>query len=125
MTNDEIINRIEYAKLIVHNQTYSPETEQALDMAIQALEQPQDGDRAVSLNAVINTIFDHSQKFKNEFDRGFFIDAIRKLSSVQPKTGHWINGNYHIRCSECGEDYPYRLRNFCPNCGADMRKDGE
>lgn len=48
----------------------------------------------------------------------------------EPKTGHWINGNYHIRCSECGEDYPYRLRNFCPNCGAKMvesqeRKDKE
>ena len=51
------------------------------------------------------------------------VDIIRNLPSVtpqEPKTGHWINGNYHIRCSECGEDYPYRLRNYCPNCGAKM-----
>ena len=41
----------------------------------------------------------------------------------EPKTGHWINGNYHIRCSECGEDYPYRLRNYCPNCGAKMESE--
>lgn len=43
-------------------------------------------------------------------------------ATPQPKIGHWIVGNYHIRCSECGEDYTYRLRNYCPNCGAKMQE---
>lgn len=65
------------------------------------------------------------------FERGYFCDlkgcqeqqaytmAIRALEQ-EPKIGHWINGNYHIECSECGEEYPYQLRNYCPNCGARM-----
>lgn len=48
-------------------------------------------------------------------------NLIRALQQ-EPKTGHWIEGNYHIRCSECGEDYTYRLRNYCPNCGAKMQE---
>ena len=48
------------------------------------------------------------------------IDAVLLLPSVQPErnTGRWINDN----CSECGQ-YVFHgdARNFCPNCGADMR----
>ena len=45
--------------------------------------------------------------------------------------GEWIVDGHHIRCSECGvffcdtdregDSFP---RNFCPNCGADMRERG-
>ena len=45
---------------------------------------------------------------------------LRLLPSAQPerKTGKWIDDN----CSECGQ-YVYHgdARNYCPNCGADMR----
>ncbi len=41
------------------------------------------------------------------------------------KTGTWVSG----RCDKCGEHAPYwsmsstyHCSNFCPNCGADMRK---
>ena len=48
------------------------------------------------------------------------IDAVIGVPSAQPerKTGRWIDDN----CSECGQ-YVYHgdVRNFCPNCGADMR----
>ena len=47
-------------------------------------------------------------------------EELRKLPAVKPerKTGRWIDDN----CSECGQ-YVYHgdARNFCPNCGADMR----
>ena len=41
---------------------------------------------------------------------------------AERKTGRWIDDN----CSECGQ-YVYHgdVRNFCPNCGADMRGDEE
>lgn len=41
----------------------------------------------------------------------------------QRKTGKWIDTGSGQECSECGEiQYGYDSgRNFCPNCGADMR----
>lgn len=70
---------------------------------------------------------------------------LAKLPSVQPerKKGKWERHNtYHgddtsgfvdpdWRCSECGEQANvnvwsmYDLTNYCPNCGADMRQEGE
>lgn len=73
------------------------------------------------------------------------IKAINELPSVRPQeqTGHWeeivkehkcyarddtyTTTEYH--CSECGaepfenEDGFYELSNYCPNCGANMRKE--
>ena len=61
------------------------------------------------------------------------IIEIEDLPSAQPerKTGRWINHededgeHYGDNCSECGEWYvmPFGKSNFCPNCGADMRKE--
>lgn len=52
------------------------------------------------------------------------IDAIEDVDSTQPerKTGRWIDDH----CSECGQ-YVFHedVRNFCPNCGAKMLKEGE
>ena len=40
--------------------------------------------------------------------------------------GEWIEvidiGYHGWRCNLCGED-SYRKSNYCPNCGADMRKE--
>ena len=49
--------------------------------------------------------------------------ALERLPSAQaerPK-GKWIDCNWSIRCSECDYSMPWAVRNFCPNCGADMR----
>lgn len=62
-------------------------------------------------------------------DSGELIDALRKLSSVQPKHGEWYKpkttvrpfGEDTIQCSECGFltdiDSNY---NYCPKCGSRM-----
>ena len=53
--------------------------------------------------------------------------------TIEPKRGEWVlssDGNGYIgnpvyKCTVCGwwdEQAPY---NFCPNCGADMRKESE
>lgn len=43
------------------------------------------------------------------------------------KTGHWIkivvNGQHKIRCDKCDytePEYATHIRNYCPNCGAEM-----
>ena len=72
----------------------------------------------------------------------------------QPKKGHWVMKHRHRKavkvekgfdkygeeheiefveesegdepyCSECGAAAAESFQNFCPKCGADMRKDGE
>ena len=62
-------------------------------------------------------------------------DGIKALPSAQ-RTGRWIDKmldhfrKYEVVCSECGARYignydsydePYEF-NYCPNCGADMRR---
>lgn len=37
-----------------------------------------------------------------------------------------VNGDGSImKCSKCGEEVCCKDNNFCPSCGADMRKEGE
>ena len=60
---------------------------------------------------------------------------VELLKEQQPKKGHWKeNDDKNFQCSECGYEglsfddvfvYEMKLDKFCPNCGADMRKDGE
>ena len=64
---------------------------------------------------------------------GYLCDGLEECEEVEPerKNGEWIkmsdaDGTYWC-CSECGEEL-YRLcdkTNFCPNCGAEMRKETE
>lgn len=67
----------------------------------------------------------------NEFEgySSYSLDVIsdylkRYFEFAQPerKTGRWIDDH----CSECGQ-YVFHedVRNFCPNCGSPMEKDGE
>ena len=58
------------------------------------------------------------------------INIIEQLPPAQPERikGHWVNG----RCDKCNEHAPfwamastYHESNFCPNCGAEMRKEKE
>lgn len=65
------------------------------------------------------------------------VAAIKALLPVQPerKKGKWIRISDEpfadrFECSECGklppiENYEWRLSDYCPNCGADMRGEGE
>lgn len=66
-----------------------------------------------------------------------FGEALRKLPVTQDSHGEWLqvtakDGEYYCyhKCTNCGQtiesgfDNP-PLFNFCPQCGADMRKEGE
>ena len=49
--------------------------------------------------------------------------GLKKLPSAQPerKKGRWIDMDDHVMCSCCGATHYGSDKNFCPNCGADMR----
>ena len=54
--------------------------------------------------------------------------AIKALKGKRPK-GEWIKHSTYkdvLICSKCnhGSNQVYDTFNFCPNCGADMRKGG-
>lgn len=55
---------------------------------------------------------------------------ITQLPPAQPKTGKWAlqSDDYHeyYECDQCGMAVGLDdVRNFCPNCGADMREEKE
>ena len=58
-----------------------------------------------------------------------FVKELEDIPSAEPKQGEWLFVGNSIEaeweCSECGEKEfgsKSSLTNFCPNCGADMRK---
>ena len=59
------------------------------------------------------------------------IDRVRQIIEEmptvdQPKKGKWIIDEYGIHhCPFCKAINETVYQNFCPGCGADMRKDGE
>ena len=56
------------------------------------------------------------------------MDLCKKAVGVQPsaqperKKGRWIDMDDHVMCSCCGATHYGSDKNFCPNCGADMRR---
>lgn len=62
-------------------------------------------------------------------DIEFIIKGIPSTDAIEPKRGEWIDRSGGIEgvwnyCSVCGEQ-AIDLYDFCPNCGADMRKESE
>ena len=51
------------------------------------------------------------------------INAIKGIPTIEPKRGEWIDDDFvgQYRCSEC-DYYAIDEYDYCPNCGADMRK---
>lgn len=59
------------------------------------------------------------------------IDDMPTVDAVPVRHGRWIMAEGELafwdECSECGKKILHRTPyyDFCPNCGADMRKGGE
>lgn len=91
--------------------------------------------RLIDADALKNTFKD---KEGNEFTAFHFYDAIDNAPTVERPHGEWIEKHcdygVYYRCSNCHKMPPnyecdYKegaiKTNFCPNCGADMRKEGD
>ena len=62
--------------------------------------------------------------------KGSLVMYVMSLPDIQPerKTGKWLinSDGYYPYCSECRkEPKSGDMTDFCPNCGADMRKENE
>ena len=57
------------------------------------------------------------------------IEAWNMRDGDERKTGKWLsvapapNNMWYCTCSNCKERQTVEMRNYCPNCGADMRED--
>ena len=95
--------------------------ENALDMAIKALEQEPCED-AISRQAVLDLLEDTNN--------GWIINEVSQLPSVKPqeKTGHWQHYEGMLICSECGTEFYDDIMEYCgddvpkccPDCGCRM-----
>ena len=64
-----------------------------------------------------------STHYLNEWDTLGVLAAADRIPSadVQPvRHGRWVSHGWSTVCSECGEDYAFAKRNYCPNCGCRM-----
>jgi hypothetical protein len=85
-------------------------------------------------NAHIRSDYGHGIKGFRNADREILCDAIYHGTPYEERLhGHWvygkcIDGNEYCHCSECSvfaqyDSYGnYKASDWCPNCGADMRK---
>jgi hypothetical protein len=98
----------------------------ALDMAIEALEQELCED-AISRENLLLWLDDTKESARKHV--GFLLDVQRYIRSMppvipQPKTGRWIHDGSQWRnrfiCSECEYKVALGKINYCPNCGAKM-----
>lgn len=69
------------------------------------------------IHACPTTFYNGLQVARNIFRKDLAADV------APVRHGRWINHGWSTVCSECGEDYAFAKRNYCPNCGAKM--DGE
>ncbi len=137
MTREEAIIRLKEGEPF--SEIYNPVWDEALDMAIKALEQEPCED-AISRQAVLEQTYNWSKdeflRVTNPFD--YLRKRINDLPSVnpqKPKTGHWVYDDEYsdwidvtYKCSCCGREIimPYAERNnlysnypYC-HCGLKM-----
>lgn len=69
--------------------------------------------------------FDTVAKIDKAHDDGYKQGYLQGKADYEPKTGKWIHCGWAIACSECNYDMPWAVRNYCPNCGAKMVKEGK
>lgn len=87
----------------------------------------------ISRADVIRAIEDVLQSDNCDYDLRDFLDDLADIPSVtpqEPRKGHWIKHDTYYDCSLCGcvapctetaDSFLWKLSNFCPDCGADMR----
>lgn len=102
MTRNEAKEILQAVKFLLPTEAYSDTAEEALDMAIEALEQ-----------------------YENAFEHGYTEAESKYREILERKHGEWIESDFGWKCSICGNTSVMwqRTYNFCPNCGADMRGD--
>ena len=126
MTNKEAKGHLKKIGYTDEIRLKHPEIEEALNMAIKALEQePKFIAKADGTIEQIKNCDDCL--FKKEWEKiGKLISVVLEKQTEQaPKTGHWIiekwNNKEHYSCSSCQHVVDYEpCYHYCPYCGAKM-----
>ena len=79
-------------------------------------------DDLISRQAAIEAV--KQREWLTEDAKEILEEVLTQLPSAQPerKKGRWIDMDDHVMCSCCGATHYGSDKNFCPNCGADMRR---
>lgn len=128
MTREEAINTLNLLKNYYNDENVSDdigyvgfddEDNEALDMAIKALEQHPCEDTISRQEAIRVAEQGQIQGYVWQFKK------LCTLSSVEPerKTGKWHVEGFNVWCTNCGF-HPKALEafNYCPSCGAKMEE---
>lgn len=104
-----------------------------MNILIKGMKMPEDGAYFCEIGVIdgVGTITFHTEERKV-----FRFVEVPAADVVERKKGKWIDKPVYMQtmdgktwdgfthCSECKEMHEYGYRsNFCPNCGADMRKE--
>lgn len=84
--------------------------------------------------ALMSRIESQAREWGEEYDAEQILGDIEDFPAADVKPvvrGEWIEKPFLLGtsrfCSECGNNYgmPHEIYNYCPNCGADTRKEGD
>ena len=147
MTRAEAAQICQSVKFILENSDYTEAVEEALNMAIEALQQEPFDKRTdkrtgthacdcISRQAAIDAVTEAIWHYPNECYKNLNVyevaevlvsDAIKSLPSADRPTGHWIeNDNGTFSCSNCQSWIPEEQRHYarhCLYCGARMESE--
>lgn len=126
MTRDEAKEILQAVKFLLPTEEYSERVEEALDMAIKALEQPipKPHDRLMFWETARRII--DSPRSKEQMLA--VLDSVPPVEALERKYGKWIDQVVEDellaqKCSVCGYlEYVYGRPNYCSNCGSYMRE---
>ena len=87
-------------------------------------------DDLINRKALLDSLEKEQEIYENNMSSPSFWTALSVIEHMQPVEavpvvhGEWIGGKWYKECSVCSEVFTptTTLPNFCPNCGADMRK---
>ena len=81
-----------------------------------------------------------NKEYRMLYPNDKYLVALSNFPTIDPESlrpkGEWVHNEYYVEwaeryvCSVCNRNAPSdgdcreMLYNFCPNCGADMRKEG-
>ena len=129
MTREEAISIMNVIVHMLEPQYDTDRIEDAVEMAIKALEQ-EPCDDVISKRAVVDAIAD-TIVYGESLGYGLAEEIVSEIPPIKPqvKTGHWIelgcvgNDNYNFECSECHHTDTQSKAvkvNYCWYCGAKM-----
>ena len=118
-----MMTREEAIELLKDLNNHVPKYDDAINMAIEALEQPQREQAIKDCRNCKNGRYNDHYGIRFCYESDDCVDwNLWEPKDIEPerKTGKWRHYEGMYTCSECGASF-YDISPWCPMCGADMR----